>query len=178
MMKLQEIKHPDIPEFEQLMKLYTEAFPAEERRRVEDLAQLIQSEKRMSFNAVKSGDELAGLCVYWNFEDFYYLEHLAVYQEMRNQKIGEQVLNWIAQNLKGLRILEAEPATEEMATRRINYYCRNGYEVRKRDYIQPSYDGVRDPIDLWVLTNEENDQLDQYIDTIKKEVYYKNQKHK
>ncbi|MGL4332849.1 MAG: GNAT family N-acetyltransferase [Bacteroidales bacterium] len=178
MFELIQLKSANEPEFAPLMKLYTDAFPAEERRVIEDLAELIGSEERMCFNIVKFDNELAGLCVYWNFGDFYYLEHLAVYPEMRNNKIGQQVLNWLSENLKGLHILEVEPAEDEMAIRRINYYKRNGYDIRKKDYTQPSYDGIRNPIDLWIMTNEENERLEQYIDTIKEEVYHKNQKHR
>ncbi|MGL5787568.1 MAG: GNAT family N-acetyltransferase [Bacteroidales bacterium] len=173
-----QLKSAGEKEFAPLMELYTDAFPEEERRAIEDLAELIEKEDRMSFNIVKFNNELAGLCIYWNFGDFYYLEHLAVYPHMRNNKIGQQVLNWLADNLNGLRILEVEPAEDEMAIRRINYYTRNGYDVRKKDYTQPSYDGVRNPIDLWIMTNMESNELDKHVNTIKEEVYHKNQKRK
>lgn len=176
MFELIRINNASHEAFVPLMELYTNAFPEEERRLIEDLAILLEKEPRMHFNLIRFDKELAGLCIYWDFEDFYYLEHLAVYEHLRNKKIGQQVLNWLDTNLKGLRILEAEPAEEEMAIRRVNYYRRNGYEVRKKDYIQPSYDGIRNPIALWVMTSAESDKLDSYIETIKNEVYYKNQK--
>ncbi len=47
---------------------------------------------------------------------------------MRNLKIGQQVLDYIAEHLDGMRLLE-EPTTDEMTTRRVNYYRRNGYEI-------------------------------------------------
>lgn len=176
MFELIRLKNSSDEAFNPLMDLYTEAFPEEERRIISDLATLVEQESRMHFNVIRFDGELAGLCIYWNFGEFFYLEHLAVYAHLRNKKIGQQVLNWLEENLQGLRILEAEPADEEMAIRRVNYYKRNGYEVRKTDYIQPSYDGVRNPIPLWMMTSAESESLDAYIETIKNEVYYKNQK--
>ncbi|MGL4806308.1 MAG: GNAT family N-acetyltransferase [Bacteroidales bacterium] len=176
MFELIRMKDSSNEAFAPLMELYTDAFPEEERRVIEDLAGLIKNESRMHFNLIRFDGELAGLCIYWGFDEFYYLEHLAVYPHLRNKKIGQQVLNWLESNLKGLRILEVEPAEEEMAIRRINYYQRNGYEVRETNYIQPSYDGVRSSIALWVMTSAENKDLASHIETIKQEVYYKNQK--
>ena len=60
----------------------------------------------MYFNAIECDGELSGMFVYWDIGDFYYLEHLAVFPEMRNKKIGQQVLDYVAEHLKGVRLLE------------------------------------------------------------------------
>lgn len=39
------------------------------------------------------------------------------------------MLDYVAEHLKGVRLLEVEPTEDEMTTRRVNYYRRNGYEV-------------------------------------------------
>lgn len=126
----------------------------------------------MYFNAVECDGELSGLFVYWNLGDFYYLEHLAVYPAMRNKKIGQQVLDFVDRHLKGLRLLEVEPATDEMTTRRVNYYRRNGYEVLDKTYIQPSYHGAGDACSLWIMGNETTPRLAEFIGRIKQEVYH------
>lgn len=59
------------------------------------------------------------------------------------QEDRQQVLNYVADHLKGIRLLEVEPMQDEMTTRRVRYYQRNGYQVLEEEYIQPSYDGVR-----------------------------------
>lgn len=179
MIQLRRITSAEDCSFAPLMELYTEAFPPEERRNPDQLAHLLLNQDCMHFNAVELDGELAGLFVYWEFPDFYYLEHLAVFSAMRNHKIGQQVLDFARDNLKGIRLLEVEPAEEEMAIRRINYYVRNGYMVLDREYVQPSYDGVRASIPLWIMGNVKYDraeELARHIATIKEEVYHKPRK--
>lgn len=174
---MKRITTPEDPVLAALLPLYEESFPAEERRGEEQLKHLIANRPTMYFNAVECDGELCGLFVYWDFEDFYYLEHLAVYPAMRNKKIGQQVLDFAKEHLKGIRLLEVEPAGDEMTTRRVNYYQRNGYHILDRTYIQPSYDGVRDTMPLWIMGNEtacSPEALKRYIRTIVEEVYEKN----
>lgn len=176
-MKLRRITEAEDAGLAKLIELYTDSFPAEERRQAGALKELIAKQPTMFFNAVECEGALCGLFVYWDFKDFYYLEHLAVFSALRNKKIGQQVLDYINDNLKGIRLLEVEPTADEMTTRRVNYYQRNGYKILDRNYIQPSYDGIHHSIPLWIMGNEEYtapEKLEQHIRTIKEEVYLKN----
>ena len=67
------------------------------------LKRMIENHAPMYFNAIECDGELSGMFVYWDMGDFYYLEHLAVFPEMRNKKIGQQVLDYVAEHLKGVR---------------------------------------------------------------------------
>lgn len=176
MISLRRIRSAEDATFQKLVALYTEAFPAEERREIAQLEELLREETLMSFNAVECDGELAGLFVYWDFGTFYYLEHLAVYAEMRNKKIGQQVLDWVKEHLQGIRLLEVEPAETEIATRRINYYQRNGYLILDKNYMQPSYRPGGEAFPLWVMGNEagQADEVMQgQIQMIKDKVYYR-----
>lgn len=176
MLTLKRITNPEDAEFRELTELYTEAFPPEERREQKQLEEMLPIESAMFFNAVKYQGELAGLFVYWNFGTFYYLEHLAVFAEMRNQKIGQQILDWVKDHLKGCRLLEVEPADTEIAIRRIHYYQRNGYHILDKQYRQPSYTGEGEPFPLWIMGNEtdcKSDVLQEQIQQIKDKVYFR-----
>ena len=177
MVILKRITNAEDSSLNQLFSLYTEAFPPEERRETHQLIYLIENQSKMHFNSIEKAGELYGLLVYWDFDSFRYLEHFAVFPEKRNEKIGEQVLNYAAQHIKGLRIFEVEPAVNEMTVRRINYYRRNGYEILERDYIQPSYrQDSEEGVPLWIMGNPEAAQphlLKGYIQTVKREVYGK-----
>lgn len=173
MMNLVHITSPADNALDRLIPLYEESFPQEERRDIEQLKHLIAGQSAMRFNAIECDGELCGLFVYWDLGDFYYLEHLAVYPAMRNKKIGQQVLDYVAAHLKGLRLLEVEPTTDEMTTRRVNYYCRNGYEVLDKTYVQPSYHHPGDACPLWIMGNEETPRLAEFVEKIKQEVYRK-----
>ncbi|MGL4293346.1 MAG: GNAT family N-acetyltransferase [Bacteroidales bacterium] len=174
MIHVYRITDRDDERLKTLVGLYEEAFPAEERRSREQLYYLIEGNDKMFFNAVEIEGELAGLFVYWNMNDFYYLEHLAVFASMRNKEIGRQILDYASLQLNGLRLLEVEPDDTEMAARRINYYKRNGYAILNRNYIQPSYAAHEDACPLWIMGNQENAEIEKYIEQIKETVYRSN----
>ncbi len=175
MVNLRRITSAEDKDFKKLAELYIEAFPPEERRDISQLERLLKSQSEMFYNAVECDGKLAGLFSFWNFGDFWYLEHLAVYADMRNHKIGQQILDFAKEHLTGIRLLEVEPDDHEMAVRRINYYQRNGYKILEKDYVQPSYDGMRSALPLWIMGNEEYDDpalLQKHIEIIKEKVYY------
>ncbi len=176
MLVLERITDVKATVLSKLVELYTEAFPAEERREISQLRELIEHESDMFFNAVYWEGELAGLFVYWNMGSFYYLEHLAVLAEKRNRKIGQHILDWVKEHLTGIRLLEVEPAETEMAVRRIHYYERNGYHVLDKHYRQPSYVKGGAEFPLWVMGNETDlpaAVLQAHVQTIKAKVYYR-----
>ena len=176
MVTLKRITQAEDEAFRKLTALYTEAFPVEERREIGQLGELLHTEPAMYFNAVECDGQLAGLFVYWDFGSFYYLEHLAVFAEMRNKKIGQQILDWVKEQLQGVRLLEVEPAETEMATRRIHYYERNGYRILDRNYLQPPYVKGGKDFPLWVMGNgsgQSAEVLNRQIQTIKDKVYYR-----
>lgn len=177
MITLRRISNSEDKDFLKLIPLYTEAFPAEERREVEQLKELLLHEPEMYFNVVEFERELAGLVVYWDFKSFYYLEHLAVFAEMRNKKIGQQILDWIGKHLNGLRLLEVEPAETEIAVRRINYYQRNGYQILDKTYLQPSYRQEEEGVfPLWIMGNspvQSEKVLEEQLQMIRNKVYYR-----
>lgn len=171
MVRLRRLDTTAGEEFGQLAILYQEAFPLEERRDLAMLASLVEHEPRMHFNAVECDGKLAGFLIFWDFGDFYFLEHLAVFAGMRNMKVGKQVLDWVAEHLDGIRILEAEPEDGAMASRRIHYYERNGYSVVDKTYHQPSYRAGGKGVDLWVMSNREDPGLSRKLDIVRKVVY-------
>lgn len=161
--------------FDRLAELYIQAFPLEERRTTEELKAMVGKREEMTFSAIYESGRPAGLMVYWLFSDFLYLEHLAVFPEMRNLQIGKQVLEYLATAFPGARILEVEPESDELTGRRIGYYRRNGYEVLEKEYLQPAYrKGSGAPLPLWIMGNREeipSGKLPEYIRTIRREVY-------
>ena len=172
MMRLDRITDAGDARVGRLLALYEESFPAEERRPVEQMRRFVEGKREMFFNAVECDGELCGLFVYWRFEEFYYLEYLAVYPEMRNRKIGQQVLDYIAAHLEGTRLMEVEPAETEMAARRVAYYRRNGYEVLDERYTQPGYRRGELALPLWIMGNRPTERLKEFEERIREEVYW------
>ena len=106
MIQLRRITQVNDPDLSRLMDLYILSFPEEERRDEKQLFRMIETVPEMSFNAVEENGELCGLSVFWDLGEFYYMEHLAVFPEMRNRKIGQQILDYWKNHLPKLQILE------------------------------------------------------------------------
>lgn len=173
MIELRRITSTEDAAWNRLTGLYTEAFPAEERREINQLEWMIKTTDEMYFNAIEEDGELCGLAVYWGLEEFYYIEHLAVFPEMRNRRIGRKVLLYWQAHLNKLQLLEVEPAIDEMACRRIGFYERNGYKVLHKDYVQPSYRADEDACHLWIMGSDDTSKIETYITRIKDIVYRK-----
>lgn len=170
-MKLKRITHSKDEEAIKLIALYEETFPESERYRdTRILLNLIDNNKSVHFHAIYEDDKLAGLFLYWDLGGFYYIHFLAVYPEMRNRKIGKQVLDWVAENLKQPLFLEAEAPVDELSTRRIRFYERNGYQVLARN-PEILYEAREKSSILWLMGNQQVAHLEKYITTIKDIVY-------
>lgn len=172
MITLTRITDADNPILAELLPIYIEAFPPRERRNEEQLKRLINESSNMHFNVVLLEGKTAGLFVYWDMSDFFFLEHLAISANMRNHKTGQHVLNWIAENLNELRLMEVEPITsDEFAPRRIAYYKRNSYKILDKSYQQPSYSDRNMHYPMWIMGNHETAELTKYLEEIITEVY-------
>lgn len=86
MVNLVRITDPTDIRLQKLISLYEEAFPEEERRKIKQLKRLISERSEMYFNAIETDGILAGLFIYWDMQDFYYLEHLAVFTPMPSEE--------------------------------------------------------------------------------------------
>ena len=160
-------------EFEPLWNLYVYSFPVEERRDKEQLKDMIVNEKRMSFNKVEYDGKLAGLFIYWKLDGFVYMEHLAIFPEMRNARIGGQVLDLAGEKFEGMRVFEVEPPVDEITTRRVAFYRRHNYDVVDKTYYQPSYRPKGEGCPLWIMSNREDAGLQNKLEQLKDVVYHR-----
>lgn len=127
-MELKRIADSRTPDAEKLIALHRETFPEYERFCDTPLmANMIDHERSMYFNAVYEKGELAGLFVYWDLGDSYYIHFIAVYPEKRNHKIGQHILDWVGEHLHRPVFLEAEIPYDAITARRLCFYKRNGF---------------------------------------------------
>lgn len=89
---------------------------------------------------------------------------------MRNRQIGNQVLDWVAANLKKPVFLEVEAPADDLQTRRLHFYERNGYRVVARN-PELLYEARERSSILWMMANQQVEHLENYIRTIKDVVY-------
>lgn len=134
------------------LKLYEDSFPLAERREREELMLFLSERREMHAVSLEGNGAFTGLCVYWDFESFVYLEHLAVIPTRRCCGVGGFVLRELRHRYPVPHILEVEPSdTSETAARRIAGYRRCGFEIISRRYLQPPYREGGRPLPLWLM---------------------------
>ena len=159
-----------------LRQLYEEAFPRSERRPWSDLEQLIGEQGAYHFFLLEHPElGVVGFVTLWHFDDFYYGEHFAILPQLRNHRLGEQTLHTVKKYIgREPLYFEVEPETlSEIAGRRINYYERNGFQVVKRDYLQPPYHHDEQGVPLYIMSSEqgERDFIERVCKTLVDRVY-------
>lgn len=139
MIEFRKVRTQNEAEYAFVEELMHTAFPPEERR--DDPQQREYSDHNPLFynNIILEEDKPIGLISYWNMDDFFYIEHFAIDPNLRNGGYGKRVLEAIKEKLQGPIVLEVEKPTDEMSTRRINFYQRLEFTLHEKPYRQPPY---------------------------------------
>lgn len=139
MIRFQRITTADASLYEYMEQLLVTSFPSEEYRSLEELRAYTDSKEQFHNNIIFQDNAPVGLITYWNFGDFFYVEHFAIDPALRNGGHGKNALNHLCQLLNRPIVLEVEEPVEEMAKRRINFYQRHGFALWEKPYQQPPY---------------------------------------
>lgn len=141
MLKFEEIhtNHRHYPFVETLLH---SAFPKEERR--DDPQQRANTDLKPHFHCMivlTESNTPIGLLTYWDFTQFLYIEHFAIDADQRNKGYGQEALTMLLNRASVPIVLEAEipQRHNDQASRRINFYKRMGFKLRKTPYRQPPY---------------------------------------
>lgn len=125
-------------DFEQVYEIMEEAFPKAERRPKELQKKLLEN-YRYRLELCKDDDgRVIGFLAFWIFDDFCFLEHLAVRKSSRGQKIGERMLKRFFETLDKPLFFEVEAPVTELAKRRVEFYKRLGCAYNSFGYMQPT----------------------------------------
>lgn len=174
-MEFTNLKMEDYPAF---LQLYNDVFPHNQKRLYEDEKHLDNYVKMKGgkFNAfaAKDGDLFLGFLSYWTFEGYTYIEHFAIAPDQRGKNLGRLMLNHLFKEVSPNVLLETEPDDTPEAKKRIEFYEKNGFKIRKEfNYTQPSYGGKGQvAVPMLLMTHGEVNLHN--IDSIKdmlKEVY-------
>lgn len=177
MIKLREIKTTHEQEYNFVEKLLLTAFPEIERR--ENEAQRFYTDNNPLFHCylIESETTFVGLVNLWIFEEFGYIEHVAIDPNLRNGGYGKLVLDKVKELCGKLPIiLEVEHPSDEMSSRRINFYQRAEFILHEVPYIQPPYRVGGEELPLYLMSYGAIDMKEAYErvkQRIHKEVYNK-----
>jgi GNAT superfamily N-acetyltransferase len=173
-MQLQLIHTTDTVHYAFVEKLLTDSFPPNEYRDLTDFQLFTDNNLLFHNNIILEKDKLIGFLSYWNFVDFYYVEHFAIEKSMRGKGYGAFSLFLLKRIVNVPIVLEVEPPINHEALRRIRFYRRQGFELWNNYYEQPPYRPTDKPYPMLLMVygglNSEKD-FNRVKQTIYREVY-------
>lgn len=119
------------------MELYKNSFPFHEQRNLLSQREILNNEE-YNFDLIYDETNLIGIILFWETQDFIYIEHFCISPEMRNRQYGQQALELMNQKGKTI-ILEIDPPVNEISKRRKNFYERVQYKSNEFEHIHPPY---------------------------------------
>lgn len=151
-------------------ELLCESFPANERRTLKAQKEILgHPDYRLC--VAMCGNVKVGVVGYFETPSFIYFENFCTASQLRNSGFGSEILQaLVAKYADRLFVLEAELPVDELTTRRIGFYKRNGMQVNVFDHIQPHYNKGDADLHLLVLshgrqiTREEYAAFKKYLD--------------
>ena len=168
------------PLYKQVESLLITAFPETERRDLELQRQYADHNPNFKVYAVCDADLFVGFFTLWNFEEFSYVEHLAVSPSLRGKGYGTHILQYIKEIVKNPLLLEIEiPVTKFQQLRQL-FYEKNEFSKLDFPYFQPPYRAGGECISMHLMMygkfNASDDvdfekKVEQYVAEIYAEVY-------
>ena len=126
------------PMFTAAWELYCHSFPRNERRSLEHQQTAFESE-HYRMEIFTEQDKFVGLIGYWTFNEYVYVEHLAVNPALRSGGYGSRIVSQFLSSTNRTIILEIEQVTDDLTARRLRFYERLGFQINPYDHIQPLY---------------------------------------
>ena len=149
-MKLERIVSSESEQFNEVWQIYEMSFPADERRNLQQQTELLKH-NQYQFFAAYDGDKIVGLLATWKFDDFLFMEHFAVREELRNSGTGTKIMKEFLGNVT-LAVGEVERPETEMARRRIGFWERQGFKLNRYDYTQPWYSKEKQLVPMFIIS--------------------------
>lgn len=167
------IEQFNLSDFDQIFQIMKDSFPLTEYRTYDEQKALFENKYYKVVGVKRDGRVIAFLAL-WGFDEFTFLEHLATTPECRNAGIGKQIICDVLASAEKLVCLEVEHPDDELTSRRVAFYERNGMFLNRYDYTQPPISEGRDPIPLFIMTSRSPISEERYIeirDTLYDRVY-------
>lgn len=136
-MRFERLTHRDAPMYETALALYGVSFPRhEQRKRPSQDAILANEEYR--FTLVYDEEQFVGDILFWETENFIYVEHFCICEGLRGRKYGQRALELLAKRGNTV-ILEIDPPVDEISIRRKGFYERCGFTANPYPHVHPPY---------------------------------------
>lgn len=159
-MRLERLSTNNAHLFDRAFNLYQSAFPVEERRDEVEQQRVLKKEN-YHFDLIMDQDNLVGVMLYWETEDFVYLEHFTTLPELRGRGFGKGALQLLKEKNKVI-LLEIEPPQDELTERRYSFYKRNQFVMNPYFHIQAKYHLGDEDLELKIMSYPRVLEKDEY----------------
>lgn len=169
-MKLDLLKDEQFDIFYQIL---VDNFPKSERRTYERHKEMLKNPLYKIFLYSEKNDIL-GMIGEWEFNDFIYIEHLAVKKNLHSKGIGTKMLHDFKLKFNKDIILEVEPPFAAEAVKRIDFYEKFGFKKNDYEYLQPPMQEGQKNLPLIILSSDkklDKEHFIKYREALYKEVY-------
>jgi ribosomal protein S18 acetylase RimI-like enzyme len=150
-MQLVPVSMPQHPALPFIRSLYEAAFPVAEHRSWTQLLAMLPHHA-MQLSVIQDAATPIGFVIAWSFEQWQYLEHLAIDPLQRGKQYGSRLLKQLIQEADGNILLEVEPPLNDLAQRRIQFYQRAGFHTLPFPYQQPPYRSGGPPLPMQLMS--------------------------
>ena len=142
-MEFIRIAREDNERWGKVWSLYEESFPVAERRKIEDHIRANENPLFHSLSAWEN-EELLGIVFYWEWNNYRYIEYLAVSPQLRGHGYGNLMIKHIKDSNNTI-ILEIDPLINELSVRRLQFYERAGFTLTPYRFNHLPYrlDGIQ-----------------------------------
>lgn len=168
-MEFLRIEWEDSERWSKVWNLYEESFPVAERRKLADHRRACENSHFYPLSVWENG-ELLGIVFYWEWDNYRYIEYLAVSPELRGHGYGFQIIRQIRDSEHTI-ILEIDPLINELSVRRLQFYERAGFTLTPYRFMHLPYRLDGTPQELLILsypkmiTKEQHHDFLDFIDT-------------
>ena len=157
--------------FDEAMKIYESSFPIFEQRTIKDQIDVLENNMYYC-SVVCEDDKLIGLIFYWKYENYTYIEHLAIATNLRGQNYGSKILKAFCEESKNT-ILEIDNPVDEISIKRLNFYTKLGFKLQKFNHVHPPYRKEYEGHNLKMMSfgkDLSQEEYDKFNDFLKNEV--------
>jgi len=164
-----QIKGTEDKFYNEFQRIYSISFPLYEQRN--------NNQQVKAFNSIQykllcmvENDILLSFISYWDFDQYVYIEHLAVNEKYRGQNVGVKTLLKFKDLVKKTIVLEIDPMIDEISTKRFYFYQKIGFKLNEYRHTHPPYNLINKPHDLLILNTGDMPLSQNLYDTFSKDL--------
>lgn len=146
--KIQDIRDRWFPAFR---NLYSAAFPYYEQRSMEQQQEAFQEDSYRLECRIEN-EVMVSFMAYWEFDEYIYVEHLAVSPEFRGENRGSEMLHAFLKEKSKTIVLEIDPVMDDITEKRFRFYRRLGFMPNPYNHLHPPYLKGHPPHPLLVMS--------------------------